>query len=382
MPSDKEEIFYANDLYCDDKMNYLCDVNPPCPPNEQYHCPYKGLRVMNPEDDVDEDADLCKFVKYQQILDTPLATYYKSDTDLTWVGAMNCLKKNNFTPASYQDEEDIEFFNEYIPEESTDPKNPFEAWNTASSWRRGGRGDILKWEDGSTVNDAHLIEFHTHDEIDPVCGKTMQHLGEVGIMSENCLRRLKFFYKIRKASVPDILAIQICPRHAVMKSFYSLCNATLVTVNPKSKNDTRNSTIFFPKANFQTLSKIRFQNKLLKNIVVDFNLNGDHLPSVYAHHPHRAFKLLSLSSAIYIKLCPKVNPDLIVSAFRYFHYLDFVTSQKRTELVSAPDYKWINRLLHECLVNSTSFRYRTDRRTDNCSEQMSSVFVCQKEQPV
>lgn len=148
-----------------------------------------------------------------------------------------------------------------------------------------------------------------------------------------------------------------------MKSFYSLCNATLVTVNPKSKNDTRNSTIFFPKANFQTLSKIRFQNKLLKNIVVDFNLNGDHLPSVYAHHPHRAFKLLSLSSAIYIKLCPKVNPDLIVSAFRYFHYLDFVTSQKRTELVSAPDYKWINRLLHECLVNSTSFRYRTDRRT-------------------
>lgn len=35
---------------------------------------------------------------------------------LTWVGAMNCLKKNNFTPASYQDEEDIEFFNEYIPE--------------------------------------------------------------------------------------------------------------------------------------------------------------------------------------------------------------------------------------------------------------------------
>lgn len=62
------------------------------------------------------------------------------------------------------------------------------------------------------MNDAHLIEFHTHDEIDPVCGKTMQHLGEVGIMSENCLRRLKFFYKIRKASVPDILAIQICPR--------------------------------------------------------------------------------------------------------------------------------------------------------------------------
>lgn len=42
-----------------------------------------GLRVMNPEDDVDEDADLCKFVKYQQILDTPLATYYKSDTDVS-----------------------------------------------------------------------------------------------------------------------------------------------------------------------------------------------------------------------------------------------------------------------------------------------------------
>lgn len=46
MPSDKEEIFYANDLYCDDKMNYLCDVNPPCPPNEQYHCPYKGKLLI------------------------------------------------------------------------------------------------------------------------------------------------------------------------------------------------------------------------------------------------------------------------------------------------------------------------------------------------
>jgi hypothetical protein len=113
-----------------------------------------------------------------------------------------------------------------------------------------------------------------------------------------------------------------------------------------------------------TLYKLDYQNKKLKEFVISSGMLRKPFES---HEPKNGFRLLEVSVSVYSGVCPKVPPSFLQSAFSYFHHLHWITSQGRSDILTATNYKWIHKILSRCWKNSTALRYRTD----SCDEEVS-----------
>jgi hypothetical protein len=111
-----------------------------------------------------------------------------------------------------------------------------------------------------------------------------------------------------------------------------------------------------------------FQNRKLKEMVLKFGV----YPFQYiSHQPRHGFKLLSQSIKIYIDQCENVPIGFLQNGFRYFHYLHFITSQGRSELLDEPQFDWVKNILETC--QNKSFDGRLNFRMDSCGEWVGTI---------
>jgi len=148
----------------------------------------------------------------------------------------------------------------------------------------------------------------------------------------------------------------------LLPSFCPNISTTINSPNAKQLEFNKN------RATNEELHKLRYQNRKLKQTVVDIALTGI---TYYAHNPRNTHRLAALVAGVYIAQCPEVPRFFIEDILHYLHRLHFFTSRDRYEFLNEDEFVWMRKMMQTCINESRLLTFRTDE----CGELVMEFYL-------
>ncbi|ODM93990.1 hypothetical protein Ocin01_12696 [Orchesella cincta] len=155
----------------------------------------------------------------------------------------------------------------------------------------------------------------------------------------------------------------VCCKTVDLQGFNTTCTDSANTIYP---NKLPKPT---PGISEEVFTSITKQNDRLLNQLIQQAIYSTPLPKIQSAY---GFQQLDVVASIYQKVCPAVPPSFLQIVIQLFQFINFETSNNRTEYLPDAYHKWIMTLLNKC-VDSVK---EQPIKTEICKERVLGIENC------